>query len=93
MTYEEQILAGKAIVKDRLAVLAAELGRPEIVDFDFYRTSNDFDKNQLSIQDPKDGKIVVELLIQDLADSPADREVRQRVTTSLDTAVRMYFKV
>lgn len=53
-TYLEQIEHGKKIVKEMLATLASTLKQSRINSFTFFETSQDFDRNQVSLVEPDD---------------------------------------
>ena len=68
--YQQQIEAGKSFVRETLAQLAIDLKQPDITNFTFKITSNDFDNEEVSIFDPKVVRVVAKLKKDDLADSP-----------------------
>ena len=91
-TYEEQIEAGKEIVKEILCRLASDIEQPQVNKFSFIVTDRDFDNRQISVLDPDQKKIVFKMNEDDLADAPASSPVRHRLEAQLREAVRAYFK-
>lgn len=92
-TYEQQIEAGKEIVKEALRRLAGEIGRQEIREFKFIVTDRDFDHRQISVLDPNQKKIVLKLAEDDLADAPGTAAVRYKLETQLHEAVGNHYKI
>lgn len=90
--YQQQIEAGKSFVRETLAQLAIDLKQPDITNFTFKITSNDFDNEEVSIFDPKVVRVVAKLKKDDLADSPATPSVRTKLRNQLTAAVRAYYK-
>jgi hypothetical protein len=81
-TYEQQIESGKEIVRGMLANLATELREPKVNDLVFKVTDADFDRDLVSLVDPK-FHVVAKIEEDDLADSPADSSVRNKLETNL----------
>ena len=88
--YEQQIESGKEIVKGVLANLATEIGKPQVNDLTFKMTDGDFDYDRISLIDAK-SRIVTKIQDDDLADCPADRNVRNRLETELRQAVQAFY--
>ena len=91
--YEQQIEAGKEIVKDMLRNLALALKQPEINDFYFRVSDRDFDESEISIFDPHQKKTVLKVKGDDLADAPATPTVRRSIETQLREAVKKHYKI
>jgi len=90
--YRQQVESGKAIVKALLEKLAKGLGQERIDKFVFKVTSRDFDHNCVSVVDLDQGKVVIKLEENNLADAPADREVRVKLEAHVVNAVTAYCK-
>ena len=90
--YEQQIEAGKAIVKEMLARLAVELNRPKIQEFVFKVTDQDVDRKQISIFDPERQRVVTKLEEGELADCPTTPAISSKVKARLAAAIRSYYK-
>jgi hypothetical protein len=88
--YEQQIESGKEIVKGVLANLATELREPQLNDLTFKMTDGDFDYDRISLMDPQ-FHIVAKIQEDDLADCPADRNVRSKLETQLRQAVQAFY--
>ncbi len=89
--YEQQIESGKEIVRGILANLATQLHEPMVKQLSFNMTDSDFDHDRISLTDPK-FHIVTKIQEDDLADCPADRNVRSRLETQLQQAVRAFYR-
>jgi hypothetical protein len=88
--YEQQIESGKGIVKGVLANLATELRQPQVNDLTFKMIDGDFDYDRISLIDPE-SHIVAKIQDDDLADCPADRNVRNKLETQLRQAVQVFY--
>jgi hypothetical protein len=90
-TYEQEIKAGKAIIKQMLKELAAELDDPQINDLTLIVVDRDIDHQQESLFDPKQKKIIMKVSQEDLADAPATPRVRSKLHGQISAAVKSYF--
>ena len=91
--YAEQIEQGKKIVRDLLATLASTLKQSRITGFSFFETSQDFDRNQVSLVESEDhNRIIVKLEVKDLADAPATAQTRRKLEQIITEAVTEYCK-
>ena len=88
--YEQQIESGKEIVKGILANLATELLEPKVNNLVLKATEGDFDYDRISLMDPQ-FHIVAKIQEDDLADCPADRNVRSKLETQLRQAVQAFY--
>jgi hypothetical protein len=89
--YEKQEEVGKQFIKETLATLATRLKQPDIDKFEFLITDQDFDRDQVSIFDPKNRKVVTKLARNDLADCSTTPVVRRKLGDEVDTAVQTYY--
>ena len=89
--FEQQIESGKEIVRGMLSNLATGLGDPMVKQLSFNMTDSDFDHDRISLTDPK-LHIVTKIQEDDLADCPADRNVRRKLETQLQQAVHAFFR-
>jgi hypothetical protein len=88
--YRQQVESGKAIVKSLLAKLATDLDQERINRFAFKVTGRDFDSNRVSIVDLDNVKVVAKLEENNLADAPAQCEVKVRLEAHVIAAVTQY---
>lgn len=88
--YELQVEVGTEIIRAELARIADELTVPRLLGLKFMVTDRDFDFDRVSLVDSERSKIVTKIERDDLADSSADKAVRQRITCQLEAAVRSY---
>ena len=59
--YEEQVESGKEIVRQVLSNLAAEFNEPEVNTLAFKVTYQDFDRDRISLVDPKRLRVVAKI--------------------------------
>lgn len=90
-TYEQQVEDGKGYVKEILGGLAADLGRPDINRFEFQITDQDFDRQQVSIVDPVEKRIVTKLSESNLADQAGSSFLKRKLKDDITAAVNSYF--
>lgn len=90
-TYEQQVEAGKKIVREMLAKLRSELNEPRVNVLEFKVTDQDFDYDRISLVDPKRFNVVLKIEEDDLADCPADSLIRRNLEAALSAAIRSYF--
>ncbi len=90
-TYQQQVQAGKKIVREILVKLASELNEPRVNDLEFKVTDQDFDYDRISLVDPKEFNIVLKIEENDLADCPADSSIHRKLEATLNAAIRSYF--
>jgi hypothetical protein len=88
--YEEQIEAGKRIVREMLTNFAVKLGQPKVNDLRFKVTDGDFDSNCVSLIDAA-FNIIAKIKNDDLADCPADVGVRRTLEIRLEEKIRATF--
>lgn len=91
-TYEQQIEAGKGMVKEILKKLSIALKKQQIDGFEWKRTDKDFDNQEVSIFDPSRKRIVTKVKEDTLADLPKTRGLKSAVETQLRTALLNYYK-
>jgi hypothetical protein len=91
-TYEQQIEAGKQIVRETLIRLASDLERPQISSFTFAVTDLDFDNRQTSVWDPDKRRIVLRIYDDHLADAPATTAIRHRLEAQIRETVKAYLE-
>jgi hypothetical protein len=91
-TYDQQIEAGKAIVKEILARFASDLSQPQVANFSFMATGRDFDNREVSVWDSERQTIVAKIKQDDLADAPATPDVRRKLEAELQVAVKAHYK-
>ena len=65
-----------------------ETKQPDIEKFELLITDQDFDRDQVSIFDPKNRKVVTKLARNDLADCSTTSVVKRKLADQVDTAVR-----
>jgi hypothetical protein len=91
-TYQQQVEAGKEYVKEILGGLAAELERPDINRFEFQITDHDFDRQEISIVDPVEKRIVAKLSESNLADQAGTPSLKRKLKDYVTAAVNFYFE-
>jgi hypothetical protein len=87
--YEQQVESGKEIVREILANLATDLNEPNVKEFTFKMTDQDFDRDRISLVGPNH-KIVAKIERDDLADCPEDRAIRGKLKARLQQSVQIF---
>jgi hypothetical protein len=86
--YENHVEAGKEIILGTLSNLAIELSDPRVADLVFTTTNQDFDFYRVSLID-KHGNTIAKVEESDLADCPADSNVRAKLEGQLRCAIEV----
>jgi hypothetical protein len=87
--YEQQVESGKEIVREMLANLASDVNEPQVKEFTFRMTDQDFDRDRISLMS-QNLKIVTKIERDDLADCPADRAVRRKLEAQVWQSVQTF---
>ena len=88
-----EIETGKEIIKEILGKLALELKQPRINDLTYMVTDEDFDRQQVSIVDPNQKKVVMKVEQNHLADAPSMPDLLRKLEAQLRASVRTHYKI
>lgn len=83
--------SGLAIIERVLASLASELNEPKINDLRLEWREKDFDFHSCSLIDPTQGRLLMKIREDELANCWSDGSVRDRFEARLVLVVRSYY--